>query len=118
MKAAEWLDRAKSVKQWESDYRAAKELGLTRGGISQIRTGTTPTLSEDTAVKVAEALGVDPIIILADQAMERSKSEKARSAWAGVLGRLNFGQQKTPTPSGAGVHDVAGGNGGFPNPSG
>jgi Helix-turn-helix len=113
MKASEWIDRAKSVKQWDSDYRTAKELGITRGGISQIRTGSTPTLSEETCVKVSEALGIDPIIILADQAMERSKSEKARSAWAGVLGRFGLGQEKTPTPSGAGVHHVAGGNGGI-----
>lgn len=92
MKAAEWLDRAKSVKHWESDYRAAKELGLTRGGISQIRTGTTPTLSEETAVKVALALDVDPFVILADQAMERAKSEPAKKAWATALEKLGASQ--------------------------
>lgn len=91
MKASEWIDRAKSVKHWDSDYRTAKELGITRGGISQIRTGSTPTLSEETCVKVSEALGIDPIIILADQAMERSKSDSAKKAWASALEKLGGG---------------------------
>jgi hypothetical protein len=112
MNAYQWIERVKSVRGFETNYRAAKELGMHPNVISTYKTRG-GTMDEEAAVKVAEVLGIDPIIILADQAMERSKSEKARSAWAGVLGRLNFGQQKTPTPSGAGVHDVAGGNGGI-----
>jgi hypothetical protein len=88
MRAAEWIDRAKAVKGWESDYRAAKELGITRGAMSQIRTGDSATLGEETVLRVAQALEVDPAIVLADQAMERAKSAGARSAWATVLERL------------------------------
>lgn len=88
MKAAEWIDRVKLSKGWESDYRAAKELGITRGGMSQIRTGDTTTLREDTALQVAHALNVDPAIVLVDQAQERAKDSEARSAWSAVLERL------------------------------
>ncbi len=92
MKASLWIDRAKSVKGWESDYRAAKELGMTRGGMSQIRTGDSATLGEDTALKVALALNVDPVVVLADQAMERAKSEPAKKAWKEVLEKLGGSQ--------------------------
>lgn len=80
MKAVEWIDRVKAAKGWESDYRAAQELGITRGGMSQIRTGDTETLREETAVKVAEFLGVDPAAIVLDQVAEKSKNEAVRAA--------------------------------------
>ncbi len=111
MKAAAWIDRVKAAKGWESDYRAAKELGLSRQAVSGYR-NEKYTLDEDSSLKVALALEIDPLEVLADQAMERSKSDAARSAWAGVLGRFNVGKQKTPTPSGVGVQAV-GGNGGI-----
>lgn len=80
MKASAWIDRAKAAKGWESDYRAAKELGITRGAMSQIRIGQSATLGEDTALKVAEALGIDPAGIVIDQLAERSKSPTVRAS--------------------------------------
>lgn len=88
MKASEWIDRVKVAKGYDSDYRAAKELGITRGGMSHIRTGESASLSEETTVRVAESLGIDPAIVLADQARERSKSDAARTAWGSILERL------------------------------
>ena len=79
MKAAQWVDRVKKARGW-TDYRAAAELGITRGAMSQIRTGNTETLSEDTALKVADLLGVDPAGIVLDQYAEKAKSEVVRSA--------------------------------------
>ena len=73
MKAANWIDRAKAVKGWGSDYKAAKELGMTRSGMSSIRTGDSATLSEETAIKVAGVLGVNPAAVILDQVAERSK---------------------------------------------
>lgn len=87
MKAAEWIDRVKSVKGWDSDYRVAKELGLGRQTVSTYRNRPS-TMDEDTAVKVANALGEAPELVLLDQAMERSKSDEARTALAGLLKRL------------------------------
>lgn len=80
MKAAEWIDRVKSARDLESDYKVAKALGITRSAVSHYRIGTRQTLDEDTALKVAEALGVDPAGIIIDQVAERSKSETVRTA--------------------------------------
>ena len=87
MKAAEWIDRVKTAHGWDSDYRVAKELGLSRSTVSKYRTHPT-TMDDDSAVKVAEALGEKPEIVLLDQTMERSQSVAAKSALAGLLNRL------------------------------
>ena len=79
MKASEWIDRAKLLRGWESDYRAAQGLGLSRTTISKYRTST-PTLDEDSAIKVAAALGERPEAVLLDQYAERTKNPAVRSA--------------------------------------
>lgn len=88
MKASEWIDRVKLERGWESDYRAAQELGITRSLVSQYKTGKVITLDSDVTLIVAEALGIDPVEVLADQAMEKSKNDKARSAWRAAMARL------------------------------
>lgn len=80
MKAIQWIDRVKQVRGWESDYKAAQELGLTRSSISLHRSRGNTTLDEDSAVKVAELLGVDPVGVILDQVAERSKSPAVASA--------------------------------------
>jgi transcriptional regulator with XRE-family HTH domain len=87
MKASEWIDRVKSECGWESDYRVAKELGLSKATVSAYRTRT-PTLDDDTAVKVAAALGTEPELIILDQVAERTKNDEARAAIGRVLQRL------------------------------
>ena len=79
MKAAQWIDQVKARKGWESDYRVAKELGLGRQTVSTYRSRDS-TLDEDTAIKVAAALGINPAGIIVDQVGERSKNEQVRSA--------------------------------------
>lgn len=87
MKAAEWIDRVKKATGIESDYGIAKALGLSRQTISAYR-GKTPTLDEETAVKVAEALGERPEAVYLDQLAERTKSPALRSALAAAASRL------------------------------
>lgn len=87
MKAAEWIDRVRSAKGLPSDYAAAKEIGLTRQAISKYRSRES-TLDESICLNVAHTLGIDPALVLADQAMERAKDAEARSAWSAVLDRL------------------------------
>lgn len=88
MKAIEWIDRVKTARGWESDYRVAQELGLTRSSISLHRSRGNTTLDEEAALKIADILHERPEIILIDQAAERAKTEAARSAYRGLLGRL------------------------------
>lgn len=88
MKAAAWIDRVKAVNGWESDYRVAKELGMRQTAISNIRVREDATLSEDTALKVAQALKINPAGIILDQVAERTKSEVVRAALAREVDRL------------------------------
>jgi transcriptional regulator with XRE-family HTH domain len=87
MKAADWIDQAKEACGWESDYRAAKELGLSKNTISNYR-HRTPTLDDETAAKIAAALDLEPHIIVLDQVAERTKSDAVRTSLAGLLARL------------------------------
>ncbi len=94
MKAHEWIDRLKVEKALQSDYAAAKMLGLTTAAVSKIRTSDS-TLGEDTAVRLAENLGIEPAFVLADQAMERAKNGAARRAWEAVAEFIAL-KEKTP----------------------
>lgn len=80
MKAAEWIDKIKTVRGWNSDYRVAQELHLSRNTISTYRGGRSQTMDEETSVKVAEALGLNPAGIVIDQVAERTKDPVIRAA--------------------------------------
>jgi transcriptional regulator with XRE-family HTH domain len=80
MKAADWIDRVKASKGWESDYRVAKELGFSRNTIGNFRSGRSGTMDEETALKVAAALGIDPAAVIIDQVAERSKLPEISAA--------------------------------------
>lgn len=88
MKASDWIDRAKKQHGWTSDYKAAQELKITRSAMSEIRNGHTIALGEDTALKVAEALGEPPEAVLLDQYAERTKSPAVRAALMSAVHRL------------------------------
>lgn len=87
MKAYEWIDRLKVEKHIVSDYAVAKTLGLSQSSIITMRSRKS-TFDEDTAIKVANALGLNPVGIIVDQASERVKSVEARSALAREVERL------------------------------
>ena len=87
MKAAQWIDRVKQAKGWDSDYRVAKSLGFKGNTISMYRAHG-GTMDDTICMKVAQALEIDPALVLTDQAMERSKDAETRSAWSAVLDRL------------------------------
>jgi len=87
MKAAEWIDRLKTVKGWDSDYRVAKELGISRTTISNYR-GRQSTLDEDVALLIAKLLDIELIDVLLDQAAERAKTVAARKAFADAITRF------------------------------
>ncbi len=88
MKAAEWIDRVKVAKGWESDYRAAKELGLSRNTISNYRGGVRNTLDEQSAIKVARALNAKPEDVALDQMAERTQDPALRAAIRTLVDRV------------------------------
>lgn len=79
MKAIEWIDRVKAAKGIESDYGVAKFLQLKPQSVSGYRSKTA-TMNEETSIKVAEALGVEPAGVLLDQIAEATKDKGLRSA--------------------------------------
>ena len=87
MKASGWIDRIKTVKHWESDYRVAKELGVGRATVSRYRCNDV-TLDEEMAIKVASTLGERPEAVLLDQYAERTKNPAVRSALLDAASRL------------------------------
>ena len=88
MKAADWIDKVKAARGWESDYRVAKELGFSRNTIGNFRAGRNQSMDEETAVKVARALGVDPAAVIIDQVAERSKDAGISAALHKVASQL------------------------------
>lgn len=79
MKAADWIDQVKIKNGWGSDYRVAKELGISATTISMYRSRSS-TLDEEAAIKVANALGEKPASVYLDQLAERIKSDDLRKA--------------------------------------
>lgn len=80
MKAENWIDRVKAEKNLPSDYAVAKTLGLSRFTVSGYRQRPDATLDEEIAVKIANALGINPAGIVLDQVAERVKNPEVRSA--------------------------------------
>jgi plasmid maintenance system antidote protein VapI len=107
MKASKWIDRVKVKKNLSSDYAVAKALGITQSAISVLRVRES-TLSDEASLKVATSLGIAPVIVLVDQALERAKTDDARRAWADIINVL-VGNEKAPQLAGLGI----GGNGGI-----
>ncbi len=78
MKAYEWIDRVKDHCGIQSDYAAAKALGITKSTISIYRSRGS-TLDENAAISVAKTLGISPAGVVLDQAAERTKNSEIRS---------------------------------------
>lgn len=87
MNAYQWIDRVKAAKNLTSDYAAAKYLGLSQPTVITMRRRGS-TLSDETAIRVADALGLNPAGVLVDQLAERSKDAAVRSTLAREVERL------------------------------
>lgn len=88
MKAIQWVERVKAARGLESDYAAAKAIGISRFTVSGYRKRPDATLDEEVAYKVAQSLGVDPAGIIVDQVAERSKSPEISAALHRVANQL------------------------------
>jgi predicted transcriptional regulator len=88
MKAAHWIDRLKEARGWPTDYKAAKELGISRRTVSNYRQYPDRTMDDDTAVRVAAALRERAEVVVLDQVRERAKSDLVRQVLGDALERL------------------------------
>jgi hypothetical protein len=87
MKTTQYLDAAKKALGIESDYALAPHLDLTTQAISKLRTRPL-VMSNTTAVKIAEILGIDPMRAIADAELERGTNDEL---WKRIRAAAMFG---------------------------
>lgn len=94
--STELLNALKAKLGVASDYALAQKLGLTRGAISHYQTGRR-VFDDETALKAASILEIDPALVLAMVHAERATTDKEKSAWFSIFERLGGRDVKLPT---------------------
>ena len=79
----ELLDQFKAQNGIESDYAAAKELGVRPNRLSNYRTGVSHA-DDRTAVMLADALGLDRLQTIARINMDRARDKNEKAFWRGI----------------------------------
>ncbi len=79
---ADYLDELKSKDELglKTDYAIAKALGTSTARISHYRVGRS-RFDDETAVWVAEKLGISPFVVIAHMRAERAKDDAERNLW-------------------------------------
>jgi hypothetical protein len=81
------LDSIKERHGLKSDYKLSLFLGIADGSIRNFRHGR--TLPDERICQIlAEAAGIDPLILAAQVQAQRSKTAEARSLWEAIAARL------------------------------
>ncbi len=78
----DYLDRMREITG--SDYKTAQHLGITRQAVSQAR--KRGGLGDDECLQIAEAIGTDPIQVIAAANVARTKSPAMRERWERYTG--------------------------------
>jgi len=76
MNTIQYIDAVKARYNWESDYKLAKEMQVSRARISNYRNGK-QGMDESMCLKVASLLKINPAAVLIDITAERTKDAKA-----------------------------------------
>lgn len=81
------LDAIKERHGLKSDYKLGLYLGITNGSVRNFRHGR--SLPDERICQIlAEAAGIDPLILAAQVQAQRSKTAEARSLWEAIAARL------------------------------
>ena len=81
MKSLEgYIDEFKDRLNLTSDYQLAEELGVSRQQISKIRNGQA-AIGRDKCIRIAKALKIEPIEIIACVEAGKEKRVDVRSVW-------------------------------------
>lgn len=86
------LNQIRSRHDLKSDYAIGKTLNISLPVISGWRNGKSLP-DERMCAKLAEAAGIDPLVLTASMQAQRSKTAEARSAWQQIAERLQLGAQ-------------------------
>lgn len=85
----ELLDKYARKYNLATDYQIAKHLGCTTGTVSNYRNHKTK-MDPTTCVQIAEALRIDPMLIIAKLKMESNPTARENSVWGKYAGRAFF----------------------------
>ncbi|MES9961695.1 MAG: hypothetical protein ABW089_14790 [Sedimenticola sp.] len=80
MKTTDYISAAKKKLEITSDNQMAIWLGVSRNSMSQYKTGKR-VMDDYVAVKIAEALGVDPLKVIAQANEERETDKDKKEFW-------------------------------------
>lgn len=83
------LDTIKNRHNLKSDYAVCKMTGIGMTVVSNWRNGRSHP-DEKMCQILAEAAGIDPLVLTASMQAQRSKTEEARSMWAMIAERLQM----------------------------
>lgn len=84
MDTLEYLAACKKRLGIESDYALAKALGVSQTGISNYRTGRS-RIDDNVALTIAQILGVNPLVVIAQANAERARTPELRAKWLGII---------------------------------
>lgn len=76
----QWLDEAKRVNGWESDYRLAKELGVSVSRLSNWRRNR-KTFNDEVAINLAKMVNRDPAELIASAHAERTTEPAVKAVY-------------------------------------
>jgi len=88
MKTIDFLDRVKEAHSLPSDYALAPFLGVSRAQVSKYRNHK-DYLSDVTAIRIAELLGLDAGYVMACIHAERSSNDETRAVWEQVADKMS-----------------------------
>lgn len=88
MNTLEYLDACKKRLGITSEYALAKALNIGQPALIGYRAGRT-TFNDDTALSVAEILGINPLQVIATANAERAKTPEQRARWSGVMEKIS-----------------------------
>lgn len=84
----EYLDQVKQKLRLDTDYKLAKWLGSKTSVISKYRLKQR-VMDNYTAAKLAEALGIDPMEVIAAAEAEREKDERKAEFWRKLMQKMS-----------------------------
>lgn len=82
MDALSYFDAAKQALEIDTDYALAKHLNITQKRISAIKHGRSVGFDNETAIKIASILEIDPMAVIAD--MELLRKNANIDFWLGI----------------------------------
>ena len=88
MNTLEFLQAVKTRLNIESDYALAARLGITRSAVSNFTRGK-GVMGDDVALTVAQILGINPLVVIAQANAERAPTPEQKARWMGVVEKFS-----------------------------